>query len=95
MEHKCGLEHRRGIAASVKSRGEAAKRFLSSLYQTPSRLIALQFAAHGCDSKVSLLAGQGVSCGSPEGSASILVSVFVDFAFCFLFVVSFLPLVCF
>lgn len=61
--------------------GEAVKRFLASLYQTPSCLIALQFAAHGCDSKVSLLAGQGVSYGIPEGSASIFGSVFVDFAF--------------
>ena len=60
LEHKHTLEHKPGIAMNAKLSGEAARHFLSPLYQTPSRLIFLLFAAQSCDSKVSLLAGQGV-----------------------------------
>jgi len=46
-------------AASAKLNGEAARREsdLAPLHQTPSRRIALLFAARARDSKVSLLAG--------------------------------------
>ena len=46
---------------STRTRSKAARwkseSFLAPLHQTPSRRIALLFAARACDSKVSLLAG--------------------------------------
>lgn len=60
LEHKRTLEHKPGIAMNAKSSGKAARHFLSPLYQTPSHLIFLLFAAQSCDSKMNLLAGQGV-----------------------------------